>query len=128
METLPKVLVVVGSQECGCLVKHLQELRQVVTAAGLDEAMQALRKTEFEAVFSPWEFVGGNWSDLMASLHKEEVRVPAIFYYHCAGEGEWMQALEAGAFDLLVPPYDKYKLSVVLEHARASQQHVAAVA
>ena len=44
METLPKVLVVVGSQECGCLVKHLQELRQVVTATGLDEAMQAMRE------------------------------------------------------------------------------------
>lgn len=128
MEKLPNVLVVLGAQECGCLVKHLEELGSVAVAGNLDEAMQALRKGDFDAVFSAWEFAGGRWPELMTALKEANIRVPAIVYYHCAGEREWMQALEAGAFDLLAPPFDKYKLSVVLEHARASREPMAAVA
>lgn len=128
MKNLPKVLVVLGSQECGCLVENLRELGEVVTATGVDEAMQALRQEEFDAVFSAWQFPQGVWSDLLAALQSERISVPAILYYHCADEREWLQALEAGAFDLLAPPFDKYKLSVVLEHARSSRPHMAAVA
>jgi DNA-binding NtrC family response regulator len=128
MENPPKVLVVLGSQECGCLVQNLRELSEVVTATGMDEAMQALRREEFDAVFSAWEIPGGLWSELLTALQSEKMSVPAILYYHCADEREWLQALEAGAFDLLAPPFDKYKLSVVLEHARSSRRRMAAVA
>ena len=128
MERMPKVLVVDGGQECGCLQSNLQELSEVVLVSGLDEAVGKLRTEQFDAVFSAWELADGTWADLMAALREQGVEVPAIVFYHCAGEAEWMKALDAGAFDLLAPPFDKYKLSVVLEHALASRQCLAAVA
>ena len=33
------------------------------------------------------------------------------------GEREWAEALEAGAFDLLAPPYKKHEVLAVLEQA-----------
>jgi DNA-binding NtrC family response regulator len=128
MESKPKVLVVLGGRECECLQANLQELSQVVVASGLEEALGKLRSERYDAVFSAWELQGGTWSDFVSSLREQGIHVPAIVYYHCAGEAEWMKALDGGAFDLLAPPFDKYKLAVVLEHVMASRRGLAAVA
>ena len=47
--------------------------------------------------------------------------LPVIVLSRTAGEHEWVAVLEAGAFDLLVPPYRQQALLAVLEQASASR-------
>lgn len=129
MKRKPRILVVSGKDDCGCLISSLQTLGQVEVATSLGEAIGRIQAENFDVVFSAWDLEGGNWSDLLTAAKEKGVNSPvSVVYYHCAGEDEWMDALQAGAFDLLAPPFDPYKLSVVLEHALASKQDLASVA
>lgn len=117
----PKILVVTGSDECPCLIDNLRPLGEVVVASGMKEGLSRLQNGDIDVLFSAWNIQDGNWRDLLAGLRQQGNSVPAVVYYHCAGEADWMSVLQEGAFDLLAPPFDPYKLSVVLEHAVASQ-------
>lgn len=124
----PKILVVAGKGECQCLVRNLQELGSVVVAEDLQAAVNRLQHDEIDVVFSAWDLAGGRWTDLLATMRVQGVDVPTIVYYHCAGEAEWARSLKEGAFDLLAPPFDPYKLSITLEHALASRVRLPSVA
>ena len=124
----PNILVAAGNSECGCLVKHLKALGNVTETWTVAETLQHFKSREFDVLFCAWEIQDGTWSDLMEVLQNEKLQLPTIVYYHCGGEAEWTEALDHGAFDLIVPPFDPYKLTVLLEHAMASREHVQQVA
>ena len=124
----PNILVAAGSEECGCLLENLQKLGAVTATQSLSETLQRLKSEDFDVLFCAWEMNGGTWADLLNELRHEGIDLPTVVYYHCGGEAEWMKTLEAGAFDLLAPPFDRYKLAVLLEHVMASREHVKQVA
>ena len=57
----------------------------------------------------------------MEKVEKPHLRIPVIVLSRCGGEKQWVEVLQAGAFDLLVPPYNSYQILAVLEHALASR-------
>lgn len=124
----PNILFVTGNTECGCLLENLSALGAVTTTQTLPETLRQLKSGDFDVLFCAWEFRGGAWADLLASLKRHGLELPTVIFYRCGGEAEWMKALQAGAFDLLAPPFDLYKLRVLLEHAMTSGGHVQQVA
>jgi DNA-binding NtrC family response regulator len=47
--------------------------------------------------------------------------LPVILLSRIGGESEWLEVIEMGAFDLLVPPYDESYVLSLIEHAAASR-------
>jgi FixJ family two-component response regulator len=50
------------------------------------------------------------------------LQIPLVVLSRCGCEKEWIEVLEAGAFDFLVPPYTSSQILAVLEHALTSAQ------
>ena len=48
--------------------------------------------------------------------------LPVVVFSATGGEQEWVRVLEAGAFDLLVAPYQKQTVIAILEQAVATYQ------
>ena len=120
--TQPNILVIAGSSECTCLIEKLVGLGAVTSVLTAEEALRSLKSEDFDVAFCAWELDGATWQDLLRSLKTHRVEVPVIIYYHCGGEAEWMKALEAGAFDMLAPPFDRCQLSALLEQATSSAE------
>jgi DNA-binding NtrC family response regulator len=113
----PRVLVAVGGDECGCLVSSLSALANVELGRSLEETVRKLQSSDFDVLFCAWNIGGGTWADVLRVQENLHIELPTVVYYHCGGEREWTRALAAGAFDLLVPPFEADKLNKLLEHA-----------
>jgi DNA-binding NtrC family response regulator len=124
----PNILLVSGPSECSCLMSNLSSLGNVTTAQNLDEAIARLKNEQFDVLFCAWDIAGKSWDELLGMLKRMKVAVPAVVYYRCGGEQEWLRALDAGAFDFLVPPFQRHELQLLLERAVASTHPRKAVA
>jgi DNA-binding NtrC family response regulator len=69
---------------------------------------------------SGWSFHKGTWNDALEQVRQRSPNLPVIVFCRSGGEQEWVEVLEAGGFDLLVPPYQKDTVLPVLEHAVVS--------
>ena len=76
----------------------------------------------FDALFCDWSFGTGAWQDALKAIRDDCPHLPVIILSRNAGEREWVSVIEAGAFDLLVPPYRLKAVLAVLEQATASRQ------
>jgi DNA-binding NtrC family response regulator len=87
----------------------------------LPELQRVLERHEsYDAVFCGWSFQAGTWNDAVGQVHNQCPDLPVIIFSGNGGEQEWVQVLEAGAFDLLVAPYQRRTVLPVLEQAVAS--------
>ncbi len=91
-----------------CSVQSLSELQEVLESGGYD------------AVFCGWSFHQGTWNAALERVQQRCPDLPVIIFSRMGGEKEWVEALEAGAFDLLVAPYQKRNVLPLLEHAVVS--------
>jgi FixJ family two-component response regulator len=76
----------------------------------------------YAAVFCNWDCADGTWRDVLSKLKELNLQTPLVVLSRCGCEKEWVEVLEAGAFDFLVPPYTSAQILAVLEHAIASSQ------
>jgi DNA-binding NtrC family response regulator len=121
-QTIPKVLFI-GSNSNGAEVAQI--LAQFVSVTRVLTVPTALPQGEteaYDAVFCDWDCADGTWRDVLSRLKELRLRIPLIVLSRCGCEKEWVEVLEAGAFDFLVPPYTSSQIMAVLEHAMASSQ------
>jgi DNA-binding NtrC family response regulator len=121
-QTIPKVLFI-GSNSNGVRVAEI--LAQFASVTRVQTVPTALPKEEMEAyaaVFCNWDCADGTWRDVLSKLKELNLQIPLIVLSRCGCEKEWVEVLEAGAFDFLVPPYTSAQILAVLEHALASSQ------
>jgi DNA-binding NtrC family response regulator len=111
---LPKVLLIAGDCECGSLEENLHGLAEITIAQSIHETLHTLNSDDFDVLFCPWEIKGCGWSDFTGLLKNVRPGLPIVIYYHCGGEPEWTEVLEAGAFDLLAPPFKRQKAGIVI--------------
>jgi DNA-binding NtrC family response regulator len=119
---LPRVLLISGDCECGSLEENLHGLAEITITQSINETLHTLNSVAFDVLFCPWEIKGCRWSDFTGSLKNLHPNLPLVIYYHCGGEPEWTEVLEAGAFDLVAPPFEPEKLESLLENAVAFGQ------
>jgi DNA-binding NtrC family response regulator len=100
-----------------------QILREHVALQKVENLLELPRDLEggnYDAVFCGWSFNKGTWKDALRQVHQRRPDLPVVIFYKSGDEQEWIEVLEAGGFDLLVPPYRQSTVLAVLEHAVAS--------
>lgn len=114
----PKVLLVSGDdEEMSKWEEILRDYAILKNARSLLELERNLESDEFDALFCGWSFHLGTWHDALQEVQQRCPDLPVIIFCARGGEKEWVQVLEAGAFDLLVAPYQQRMVLPVLEHA-----------
>ncbi len=94
----------------------------LVLAGHLPEALDLLAKSPFDAVLCAWRFDLGTWNDALSAVKRAHPDLPVIVFSSTGGEREWVEVLDAGAFDLLVSPYTQRTILPPIEHALASHE------
>ena len=84
-----------------------------------------MEKGNYDALLCAWSFHTGTWKDALEEVRKLHSDLPVIILSSSAEEREWLRVLGAGAFDLLVPPFQDRALLAVIEQASASREALA---
>jgi DNA-binding NtrC family response regulator len=117
-----KILLISGHQQETDILQGF--LNQEVTLDRVENIMEldgALERAGYDAVLCEWSCPGGGtWNDVLTKIQQRHSALPVIVFCRTGGEREWLQVLEAGAFDLLCSPYSKAATVAVLQHAIAS--------
>jgi len=121
MLSLPRVLLLTCDQnERMALEGILNPYADLVSVCSQEEMESAWETAEFDAVLSARFLCTSSWSDVVEGVRLRHPDVPVIVLSRTAGEQEWVEVLDAGAFDLLGPPYYDRTVLPVLEHAVVS--------
>ena len=94
---------------------------QIANARNLPEMLRLLGDGPYDAFFCDWHFEGGTWRDALGEIRSCAPQLPTIVVCPVGGECEWLEVLEAGAFDLLATPWRELSVVAVLEHALDSR-------
>jgi DNA-binding NtrC family response regulator len=121
-KTIPKVLFIGSNSDGAEVAEILAQFASVTRVQTVSVAFLKGQTQPFDAVFCDWDCTAGTWRDVLLKLQELRLPIPLIVLSHCGSEKEWVQVLEAGAFDFLVPPYTRSQIQEVLEHALASRQ------
>ena len=103
-------------QDAGTLVRILDKASvAVVHALGLKEAVARMKAGWFPVVLTEAKLDDGTWRDLLplARRHRSELVVTDAF----ADAQSWAEAINLGAFDMLVQPFHETEVRRVLASA-----------
>ena len=97
---------------------------RVAQAEDIPQALHRLAQDDYEAVFTDWRFHCGTWREALQQVGGLYPDLPVIVISPVEGleQGmrEWVDVVEAGAFDLLLSPRSESAALSLLEHAVAS--------
>ena len=114
----PKVLLISnGEAESNLLEQVLRKHAALHSVRDLAELEHLLDGVAFEVVFCGWTFDGGTWMDALGKVQQCNPDLPVVIFSRSGGEREWVEVLEAGAFDLFNAPYGLPDIRAVLEQA-----------
>ncbi len=123
MLSTPKLLLFIFDiQQKQMLEKALGLHAELTWAASFQDLIDKLEHDNYDAVFCARTFLIANWREVVNAVRDVNPNLPVIILSHTANEVEWAEALQAGAFDLLAPPYYERSLFSVVEHAAASYE------
>jgi DNA-binding response OmpR family regulator len=122
----PRVLLLSTDETETALLKELLREHAILTPAGnLSELAALLKANSYDALFCAWSFQRGTWKEAVRNIQESHPGLPVIVLSSAPENREWAEVLEAGAFDLLVPPYEERAVLAVLEQASASSEALA---
>ncbi len=80
------------------------------------ERLRQIEQCEAEMVFcsADWEA----WRALLRLLRRHRPGLPVVVVSRFGETGDWVEALEAGAWDCCAPPFDAAELGGIFERAR----------
>ena len=119
----PNVLLFVcDPEERTFLQELLRPHAELTWVCDFQQLTERLRQARYDALFCKTPLCTGSWREVIQQVRLQFPNLPVIILSRTAGEREWLDVLEAGAFDLLAPPYLQRSLLSVLEHAVASHE------
>jgi len=124
---VPKVLVLMCDADERAILQNVLELHTDPTCVCTPQEMsEQLERASYDALFCARSLFMGIWREVLEEVRQFYPHLPVIIVSRTADEREWLEILEAGAFDLLTPPYHQRALLYVLAHAMVSHDaHVA---
>lgn len=81
----------------------LQQHTLLTHIRNVSELLHLLNANEPDVLFCGESFQGGTWRDALAAVRAHDLDLSVIVLSRTGAEKEWMEVLEAGAFNLLVP-------------------------
>ncbi|MBI4465751.1 MAG: response regulator [Acidobacteria bacterium] len=119
----PKVLLLVCEKaEKALLQQLLSPHAELAWACNPEEMVEQLGQDAYDTLFCARSLCRGNWQGALEEVQQQYPNLPVIILSPTASEQEWVEVLEAGAFDLLGPPYYERSLLCVLEQAVSSHE------
>ena len=119
----PKVLLAAPNDaETTCLEDILSKHARVTCVQDLSELASVLEREHYDALFCSWSLDEANWNDVLEEVQEIHPNLPVIVVSSSAEDRDWLEVLDAGAFDLLAPPYEEGTVTALLEQASSSYQ------
>lgn len=123
MLRVPNVLLLVCDEAVRAILQRLLGPHAELTwVCNEQEMTQRLEQASYDALFCADSLCIGSWQGALEKVQLLYPNLPVIILSGTAGEREWVEVLEAGAFDLLGPPYYERILLAVLEQALDSHE------
>ncbi len=127
MENWKKVILFGGAEaDTGALLELLAKNATTICVPDLPELLRELASDDYDALFCDWSVDTGsrttNWREVLKEVHQRYPEMPVIVVYHGANERDWADVLQAGAFDLMAPPYNEHEVLRVLKDAALSRE------
>jgi DNA-binding NtrC family response regulator len=118
-----KILLVAPAHRRSSLLKILDEKDvQIYPAADCQEARRRLSGPEsFDLVLAEADLADGSWRDILQFLMQSKKRCEMIVCSRVGDEQLWAEALQLGAYDLLVEPYEGQEVLRIIQSAIESQ-------
>lgn len=108
--------------ETDVLQQLLREHVVLTPVRSQSELAASLEAGRYDALLWSWSLHEGTWNDALREVRRINPDLPVIVLSNAAEERGWIRALEAGAFDLLVAPFEERPLLAVLEQASVSRE------
>ena len=114
-----KVLAAGGDPDANrALVNALADVGcEPVAACSVHEAVVALTSNDIAVVFCANELADGTCRDFFRALNLMQWKVPVVITARLGGWDEYLQAMELGAFDFIVPPYRRGEIGRIVRNA-----------
>lgn len=123
MRSMPKVKLLTADENEACSLQEiLGDYAQLVHARNLWEMRNRLEEDGCDVLFCEWAFFRGFWNGALQNMRKHNPDLPVAILSRTDGEPEWLEVLEAGAFDLLGLPCQRPTLVGVVEQAILSHE------
>jgi len=71
----------------------------------------------FDAFLCEWCYEGGTWREAVELIRRRVPELPVIVVCRTGGESEWVEVLQAGAFDLISAPFSEREVLSALLRA-----------
>ena len=95
-----------------------RESEWIVRAAStIQEGLVHLRDNRISVVLSERDLSAGTWKDVLAELQSMPDPPTLIVTSRLADEHLWAEALNLGAYDVLIKPFDQKEVSRILSSA-----------
>jgi DNA-binding NtrC family response regulator len=118
------LLVGLAGQQAGELEAILDGRRpRIVQAENCVEAWKRLHEAAFDAVVVHETAEGGGWRDLVAEIAAMRLALPVVVASAKPDEGLWVDALSAGAYDVVEIPFHPAETGRILETAGRQRNH-----
>ncbi|HWP84353.1 MAG TPA: response regulator [Terriglobia bacterium] len=119
MYAKPNVLLVGGEgADAAELEAILRKHANLFRADPPQDLKKILEQDWYDAAFCEWAVR----NTVLLQVREKCSHLPVVVFYRTGGEREWVEVLQAGGFDLLVPPYREKTVLATLEQAVASHQ------
>ena len=123
MLRVPEVLLLACDADERAILQKILGLHAELTCVCTPEEMAGrLEQAKYDALFCARSLSMGNWREVLQEVQQFYPHLPIIILSRTADEQEWLEVIEAGAFDLLGPPYYEQMFLSVLEHAVVSHK------
>ena len=123
MLSLPKVLLLSeDAEESANLQEILGHSAFLSLSRDLSETKRNLEKDDCDVVFCAWSFYRGFWNGWLQVMRERYPDIPVVILSRNGGEREWLEVLEAGAFDLLAFPCQRLSVLGVVQQAMVSHE------
>ena len=75
----------------------------------------------FDAFLCDWCYMGGTWRTALDLIRRRAPQLPVIVVCRAGGEQEWVEVLQAGAFDMITAPFSADDVLSALTNAVAAR-------
>jgi DNA-binding NtrC family response regulator len=123
MTKIPRVVLLGnGGGEMSALKGVLAQHTIFTRVRDIPQALDVLAAGDYDALFCGWVLHSNTWREALKEIRKHYPDLPVVVVYHAAEEKDWCEVLDAGAFDLLAPPYEESMVLAILEDAILAQE------
>ena len=84
------------------------------------ERLSQKQGSGFDAFLCEWCYQEGTWKEAVEAIRRQAPELPVIVVCRTGGESEWIEVLQAGAFDMISAPFSDEEVLSALMRAVAS--------